>query len=116
MKFLYKKYAAKKGEVIEVALSAPSIVKFMTASEFKKYAGGRTHTYYKGRDEDDHVRLSLPFDSTWHAVVEKGDTDLTATTKLCPPMPELQPAGYPVNGADADEELQNLSLGSRSEG
>lgn len=118
MKFLYNKYPAKKGEVIEVALSSSAKVKFMTAAEFKKYAGSRTHTYYKGREDGDCVRIALPFDSVWHAVVEKGNAELNATTKLCPPSAATASAGYDINGAlgNIDEELQSLSLGSRSEG
>lgn len=119
MKFLYKKYPAKKGEVIEVELSAPAAVKFMTAAEFRNYAGGRTHTYYKGRIEDGLIRLRLPFDSVWHAVVEKGDAGLTARAKLCPPPPEPARIGSDEDRPemmDVDQELQSLSLGSQSEG
>ncbi len=118
MKFLYNKYPAKKGEVIEVALSSPAKVKFMTAAEFRKYAGSRTHTYYRGREDGENVRIILPFDSVWHAVVEKGNAELSATTKLCPPSAAIGQGGYPLDGAlgDVDEELQSLSLGSRSEG
>lgn len=117
MKFLYRKYSAKKGEVIEVDLQGQVPVKFMTAAEFKKYAGGRTHTYYKGRTDGDIIRIALPFDSIWHAVVEKGNGPATATTKLCPPsaMPELPE--YPgANDMNSEEALRGMSLGNRSEG
>lgn len=97
MKFLYRKYPAKKGEVIEVNLSEPALVKFMTAKEFKNYGAGRTHTYYKGRTSDDGpVRFELPFDGIWHAVVEKGATGVSATCKLCPPDPEYHRLASPT--------------------
>lgn len=82
MKFLYRKYPAKRGEVLEVDLSAPAMVKFMTAKEFKNYGAGRTHTYYKGQDTGGMVRFELPFDGIWHAVVEKGEADISATCRL----------------------------------
>ena len=112
MKFLYRKYTAKKGEVIEVEPTAPTVVKFMTAKEFKHYAGGRTHTYYKGQQEDGLIRFSLPFDSTWHAVVEKGDADITATCKLCaaPPASENW-----IQAPEAEAELESLGMGDQSE-
>ncbi|MBZ0205389.1 MAG: DUF1883 domain-containing protein [Flavobacteriales bacterium] len=110
MKFLFRKYPAKRDEAIEVQLSAPATVKFMTAKEFKHYVAGRTHTYYKGQQEEDLIRFRLPFDGIWHAVVEKGDADIQATCKLCAPSPALQ-AIEPDN-----EELEHLSMGSQSEG
>lgn len=120
MKFLFRKYPAKKSEVIEVTPSGPTTVKFMTAAEFKNYAGGRTHTYFKGRDEDGTIRFTLPFDSIWNAVVEKGEGDITAQSKLCPPDPSAPLIGGGRNGSSSPEELeaemQSLSLGSRSEG
>lgn len=118
MKFLFRKYPAKKGEIIEVNLSSPSTVKFMTAAEFKKYAGSRTHTYFKGREEDDMIRFVLPFDSIWHAVVEKEDEGISATSKLCPPAPQENRfiADPPVLGEDPESEIESLSLGSQSEG
>lgn len=83
MKFLFRKYPAKRGE-IELGPSSPAPVKFMTAAEFKKYTGSRTHTYFKGQEEDGVIRFTLPFDSIWHAVVEKGNDAITATSKLAP--------------------------------
>lgn len=90
MKFLFRKYPAKKGEVIEVRPTAPTVVKFMTAKEFKNYAGGRTHTYFKGQQSEDVVRFTLPFDSTWHAVVEKSEEGIQATSKLTAPPPTIE--------------------------
>lgn len=118
MKFLFRKYPAKKGEIIEVNLSSPAPVKFMTSAEFKKYTGSRTHTYFKGRDEDGILRFVLPFDSIWHAVVEKEDEGISATCKLCPPSPQenrfnAEPA---LLGEDAESEITSLSMGSQSEG
>ncbi|MBP8824545.1 MAG: DUF1883 domain-containing protein [Flavobacteriales bacterium] len=99
MKFLYRKYPAKRHEVIEVELNAPAKVKFMTAKEFKHYGAGRTHTYFKGKEEDNMIRFALPFDGIWHAVVENGPGTIRATCKLRAPQPglELQAQASPEN-------------------
>ena len=118
MKFLFRKYPAKRGEIIELGLTSPAPVKFMTAAEFKKYTGNRTHTYFKGREEDGAIRFTLPFDSIWHAVVEKGDGAISATSKLCAASPQeylLDPAPSQL-GQDGEGEIESLSMGSESEG
>jgi|GEM_PF-3517563 len=94
MKFLYRKYPAKKKEIIEVRTDPAAMVKFMTAAEFKKYAGGRTHSYFKGQDVDGAICFTLPYDGVWHAVVEKGMDpameQLTANCILRMPDPEME--------------------------
>lgn len=116
MKFLFKKYPAKKGEVIEVSPSASAVVKFMTAKEFKNYAGGRTHTYYKGQQDAGAVRFSLPFDSVWHAVVEKTDDSLRATSKLkaAPPADHWIDAPAPEGTHEAEAEAEHQAPGPDS--
>lgn len=118
MKFLFRKYPAKRGEIIEVNLNSPAPVKFMTVAEFKKYAGSRTHTYFKGREADGMIRFVLPFDSVWHAVVENEDEGISATCKLCPPSPQENRFNEdaPLLGEDHESEIESLSLGSQSEG
>ena len=94
MKFLYRKYPAKKKEIIEVRTDQSAQVKFMTAAEFKKYAGGRTHSYFKGQENDEAISFTLPYDGVWHAVVEKGTdpamADITASSVLRMPDPEQE--------------------------
>ncbi len=94
MKFLYRKYPAKKKEIIEVRTDQGATVKFMTAAEFKKYAGGRTHSYFKGQDVEGAICFTLPYDGVWHAVVEKGADgamdQLSANCRLRMPDPEME--------------------------
>lgn len=104
MKFLYRKYPAKRGEVFEVDLNGPATVKFMTAKEFKKYGAGRTHTYYKGRPEEDLIRFELPFDGIWHAVVENGPVNMAATCRLRAADPET--ARLAAHGPAATEDQE----------
>lgn len=115
------KYPAKRNESIQVELDRPAKVKFMTAGEFKKYAGGRTHTYFRGQGQDTVLRFTLPFDSIWHAVVEqpKDEAPVQAKCKLCGPAPERLDPGKHADGVDrdaAERELQAVSMGGRSEG
>lgn len=122
MKFLYRKYPAKKREVVEVMPSHSSAAKFMTAAEFKRYAGGRTHTYFRGQGED-KIRFTVPFDGVWHVVLEKtkegAAMDLRAQCRLCLPEPEPERTigmGLKEELTPEDEEIQAVSMGSQSEG
>lgn len=108
MKFLYRKYPAKRGEVIEVNMTGSATVKFMTAKEFKKYGAGRTHTYYKGRGDGTTVSFELPFDGIWHAVVEKSTPELTATCRLlaAPEEPPMLEAPRPKEPEQVDAQQE----------
>jgi hypothetical protein len=89
MRFLYKKYQAKKKEIIQVSIDTTTKVKFLTAHDFKLYQKGKTHRYYGGTFEPGDVKFVCPFDSVWHAVVERGSyrspIDITAKCTLLPP-------------------------------
>lgn len=89
MRFLHLKFQGKRKEIVEVDMNRPARVKFMTATEFKRYSGARTHTYFGGRFDAGKVRFVLPFDSAWTVVVEKGAgaevLDVNARVSLCPP-------------------------------
>ena len=125
MKFLHLKFPAKKKEIVEVELSKPARVKFMTASEFKRYSGARTHTYYGGMFNKGVVRFVLPFDSVWTVVVEKGTksapVEVKASCKLLPPdrntlsSVALDAPDHVISAMD-ESEAEALSAGSRSEG
>lgn len=125
MKFLHLKFPAKKKEIVEVALSKPARVKFMTASEFKRYSGARTHTYFGGMFDKGTVCFVLPFDSVWTVVVEKGPksapVDVSASCKLLPPDRDAlstvaTDAKYNAPSAIDENMAEALSAGSRSEG
>ncbi len=128
MKFLHQKFPAKKKEIVEVELSKPTRVKFMTASEFKRYTAARTHTFFGGSFEKGTIRFVLPFDSIWTVVVEKGTKstplDVRAACRLLPADRDAlstvaldAPAHVRGYVAPMDEsEAETLSAGSRSEG
>jgi Domain of unknown function (DUF1883) len=125
MKFLHKKFQAKKKEIVEVEMDKPARVKFMTASEFKKYTGARTHTYFGGQFEEGTVQFVLPFDSVWTVVVEKGShgssVNVRASVKLLPPDRNVLStvaldAPAHVRTHAFLEESEALSEGGRNEG
>ncbi|MFT3885220.1 MAG: DUF1883 domain-containing protein [Flavobacteriales bacterium] len=125
MKFLYKSYPAKKKEIVEVEIDGPARVKFMTASEFKRYTNARTHTYYGGRFNDTPVRFVVPFDSIWHVVVERdasGDPR-SARTRLKGPDRDVlstvaidAPAHHQAQAWIDEAEVAAVSAGGQSEG
>jgi hypothetical protein len=78
MKFLHQKFQGKKKEIVEVQLSKPTRVKFMTASEFKRYTGARTHTFFGGMFNKGKVRFVLPFDSVWTVAIDAPNHVLAA--------------------------------------
>lgn len=127
MRFLYKQFQAKKKEIIEVEIDQPTKVKLMTASEFKKYKNGKTHSFYGGRFEESPIRFVLPFDSMWNVVIEKGSykqpTDLKASCRVM--MPDRQvvtsiaadaPAHLRAQGWLDNGEVEAISQGGQSEG
>ncbi len=125
MRFLHKKFQAKKKEIVEVTLDRPSRVKFMTANEYRKYERARTHTFYGGRFEDRVVHFVLPFDSVWVVVVEGGPLKdpmtVKASCRLLPPDREMRSSvalDAPASVAQAlfEGEAEALSAGSQSEG
>ncbi len=125
MKFLHQKFQAKKREIVEVGLDKPARVKFMTASEFRLYKMGKTHTYYGGRFEENPVRFVLPFDSVWNVVVEKGThsapIEVKASCKLRGPDRQLLSSiavDAPAHVTQAlleESEAEALNMGSQSE-
>ena len=125
MKFLHQKFQGKKKEIVEVALNKPTRVKFMTASEFKKYTGARTHTFFGGMFNKGTIRFVLPFDSVWTVVVEKGTAsapvDVKASCTLVPSDRNARStvaidAPTHVLAALDEAEAEALSTGSQSEG
>lgn len=125
MRFLHKKFQAKKKEIVEVTLNRPARVKFMTANEYRKYERGRTHTFYGGRFEDSPVRFVLPFDSVWVAVVEKGPLrspeNIQASCRVLPADREARSSvaiDAPASVAQAmleASEAEALDAGSQTE-
>ncbi len=107
MRFLYKKFQAKRKEIVTVEIDATTKVKFLTAHDFKLYQKGKTHRYYGGTFDEGTVKFVLPFDSVWHAVVEQGSyrepLEIQASCKLLPPDRDL----LSTIALDAPESVRN---------
>jgi hypothetical protein len=110
MKFLHKTYEAKKKEIIEVEIDMPTKVKFMTASDYKAYTRGKTHTYYGGTYEESPVRFVIPYDGNWNVVVEKGTLrdplNVTASCRLTMPNSQVRTS----IASDAPAHVRELEL------
>ena len=89
MKFLHLPIQAKYGHIVRVHFTTPTKIKLIHTSEFPKYKNGRTYRYRGGYYEESPAEFEIPFDGTWHAVVEKGGyyhpIELEAHVELMPP-------------------------------
>lgn len=115
MKFLYKKFQAKKKEIIEVTIDRPTKVRFMTAVDFKRYKNGRSFNFFGGTFDGSTVHFVLPYDSVWHVVVEKGShyepMELTAKCRVLPPDRQVLSTvalDAPAHVREAEEKAQIL--------
>lgn len=72
MRILQKPLKAKKGDLIEITFSKPTMVKLLSEGDFRKYKRGKTHKYYGGWQEQSPVTFTVPEGGLWHAVIEKG--------------------------------------------
>ncbi|HKL40637.1 MAG TPA: DUF1883 domain-containing protein [Cryomorphaceae bacterium] len=88
MKFLHKPFLAKSKDVIEVSFDKPTKVLLLESSQFSRYKKGQTYQYRGGKAERSPVSFVVPFDATWHAVIEKGSfnhpLDVTGNAVLIP--------------------------------
>lgn len=126
MRFLYRQQQAKKKEVIDVEIDRLTKVKFMTASEFKRYKNARSHSFYGGTFDPGPVRFVVPFDSVWYVVVEKGPLrdplDVRCSLHIGPPDREalstvaLDAPAVPERPQLSEGEAAFMSRGGHDEG
>lgn len=82
----------KKGEIVEVTLSAGANVRLMDSSNFSNYKNGRNHRYYGGLAKQSPIRLAIPSSGHWHVAVDmQGLVGSTrASIRVLPaPLPEI---------------------------
>lgn len=101
MKFLHQPFIAKAKDRIVVDFDKPTKVLLIHASQFHKYKGGRTYQYHGGHSENSPSEFTVPFDGTWHAIIEKGTyrnpLDVKGKAKL------MKPRHSTLNGAEQNE-------------
>lgn len=59
-----------RGDVVEVTLSAGANVRLLDSLNFDNYRRGRQHRFYGGRATQSPVRIPIPSNNHWHAVVD----------------------------------------------
>lgn len=106
MKFLHKPFSAKAKDVIVINFNKPTRVLLIHSRQFEKYKKCKTFTYRGGQSTNSPVEFEVPFDGTWHAVIEKGSylapLQIVGNARLIK-------AGYKtLNGREQNETHQNL--------
>lgn len=72
MRFLHKPFSAKAKDKIEITFDKPTKVLLIEGSQFTRYKKGLTYRYRGGTAKKSPVSFTVPFDGTWHAIIEKG--------------------------------------------
>ena len=72
MKFLHQPFKAKCRNIIRIHFSIPTQVKLIHEDEFLRYKSGKTYQFNGGFFSESPAEFEVPFNGTWHAVVEKG--------------------------------------------
>lgn len=85
----------RKGEIVEITLSAGANVRLMKSSDFTNYKNGRRHQYIGGLAKRSPVRLEIPSAGRWYVAVDmqglRGST--RASVNVLPGvLPELREA------------------------
>lgn len=60
----------RKGDVVEVTLTAAANVRLLDVTNFQRYRRGDQHRYYGGLARQSPVRIPIPNSGHWHAVVD----------------------------------------------
>lgn len=60
----------KRGEIVEITLTAAANVRLMSSSDFSNYRAGRQHRYIGGLARQSPLRLQIPSSGHWHVAVD----------------------------------------------
>lgn len=120
----------RRGEVVEVTLSAAANVRLMDSSNFNGYKSGRKHRYYGGLMKRSPVHLQIPNSGHWYVTVDmqglRGSVRSSASV-LPGPLPEfresplssvpslLQPEGPPGLADDESSREYDVFISHASE-
>lgn len=73
MQFIYYDLGnLKKGEVVEIQLSAAANVRLMDASNYNHYKSGRRHRYYGGYVKQSPYKIVVPNSAHWYVTIDLG--------------------------------------------
>ena len=113
MKFSYYDLGQrKKGEVVEVRLSAAANVRLMNSSNYSSFKNGKRHHYYGGYVKRSPYRISIPSSGYWYVTIDLGGYAGTVKHSV-----EILPGALPI----AQQRLPlaqetNLFVASQDEG
>ena len=62
----------KRGEIVEVQLSAAANVRLMDSSNYNSYKNGRRHKYYGGYVKRSPYRMQIPSSGHWYVTIDLG--------------------------------------------
>ena len=62
----------KKGEIVEVRLSAAANVRLMSSSNYSNYKNGRRHHYYGGYVKTSPYKIAIPNSGHWYVTIDLG--------------------------------------------
>lgn len=102
----------KKGEIVEVTLSAAANVRLLDSSNFQHYRNGRKHQCRGGLVKRSPFRIQIPQSGHWHLAVDMQGLrgSVKASTRILPsPLPEAKEASLSsVPSLVHDESPPNL--------
>lgn len=71
MKILQQAVKAKRNQIIQVHFDRPVVVRLLSRNMFPKYKNGGRYVSQGGHFEESPARFTVPYDGTWHAVIER---------------------------------------------
>lgn len=83
----------KKGEIVEITLSAAANVRLLDSSNFQHYRNGRKHQFHGGLVKRSPFRIQIPRSGHWHLVVDMQGLrgSVKASSRILPsPLPEAK--------------------------
>lgn len=90
MRYLYKSLkSVSSGKRVKVEFDKPVKVLLLDPSQYKRYKGGISYSYYGGNAEVSPAMVKIPRKGDWNIVVETGsyfeDRVVNVTIELLPP-------------------------------
>ena len=83
----------KRGEIVEVAITAAANVRLLDSSNFQSYKNGRRHRFHGGLAKQSPLRLQIPNSGHWHIAVDMQGLrgSVRASARILPaPLPEIR--------------------------
>lgn len=94
MKFIHNDLGQRKrGEIVEVTLSAAANVRLIDSANFQSYKNGRRHRYHGGLVKQSPFHLPIPNSGHWHLAVDMQGLrgSVRASARILPsPLPEVR--------------------------